>query len=309
MQAAPDAGDVRRLYAHGGIEVVPLSQAIGAEICGVDLTQEPGSATWTAIHRAWLDHSVLLFRDQRLSDADLVRFSRHFGDLDPSPRMGWPVDEEGTLPEIFVISNVVKHGRPIGYLGDGELDWHTDMSHAAIPSKASTLYALEIPADGSGCTGFMNMYLVLEALPETLRHQAEQHCMKHDATHTIEGVLRQGFRPEDAEDIVTAPGPVHPLVRTHGETGRQALYLGRQWNGSWRSGHVQGLSRQASEALQDMLWNIVRTEQFVWYHHWRVGDYLLWDNRCVMHRRQPVTPGMRRVMHRTQIRDTPSRQP
>ena len=115
--------------------------------------------------------------------------------------------------------------------------------------------------------------------------------MKHDATHTIEGVLRQGFRPEDGEDIVTAPGPVHPLVRTHRETGRQALYLGRQWNGSWRSGYVQGLSRQASEALQDTLWNIVRAEQFVWYHQWRVGDYLLWDNRCVMHRREPVHSG------------------
>jgi taurine dioxygenase len=304
MQVVLCAEDALRLYARGGIAVVPLSQTIGAEIRGVDLRQALDPATWTAIHRAWLDHSVLLFRDQQLSDAELVRFSRHFGPLDHGPRMGWQRDDEGTLPEIFVISNVVEHGRPIGYLGDGELDWHTDMSHAAIPSKASTLYALEIPADGSGRTGFMNMYQVLEALPDALRRQIADRCMKHDATHTIEGVLRQGFRPEDGEDIVTAPGPVHPLVRTHRETGRQALYLGRQWNGSWRSGYVLGLSRQASEALQDTLWNIVRAEQFVWYQQWRVGDYLLWDNRCVMHRREPFPPGMRRVMHRTQIRDT-----
>ena len=145
MQAAPYTEDAQRLYAHGRIEVVPVSQAIGADIRGVDLSQDLGATTWTAIHRAWLEHSVLLFRDQRLSDADLVRFSRHFGALDPSPRMGWRLAQEGTLPEIFIIANVVKDGQPIGYFGDAELDWHTDMSHAAIPSKANTLYALESP--------------------------------------------------------------------------------------------------------------------------------------------------------------------
>ena len=113
-----------------------------------------------------------------------------------------------------------------------------------------------------------------------------------------------GYRAEDFEEVEHAPGPIHPMVRTHPETGRKALYLGRQWNGSWRSGYIMGLSREASDRLQDQLWETVRKEQFVWYHQWRVGDFLMWDNRCVMHRREPFHAEMRRVMHRTQIRDT-----
>jgi len=128
--------------------------------------------------------------------------------------------------------------------------------------------------------------------------------MKHDPAHTIQGELRVGYRAAEFEDVAQASGPIHPMVRTHAETGCKALYLGRQWNGSWRSGYIMGLSRAESDALQDTLWNIVREEQFVWYHDWRVGDFLMWDNRCVMHRREPFTADMRRVMHRTQIRDS-----
>jgi taurine dioxygenase len=248
---------------------------------------------------------VILLRGQRLTDADLVRISRRFGDLDLGPRMARQADSADDMPpEIFVISNVVENGAPIGYLGSEELDWHTDMSHAELPPKASTLYALEIPPDGSGRTGFMNMYCVLEALPDELRQRLEGLQMKHDPAHTIQGEVRAGYRAADFQDVAQAPGPIHPIARRHPETGRHALYLGRQWNGAWRSGYVMGLSRTESDALQDALWNLVRDEQFVWYHDWRVGDYLMWDNRCVMHRREPFNADMRRVMHRTQIRDS-----
>ena len=219
--------------------------------------------------------------------------------------MAWQASSASeAFPEIYVVSNVVENGAPIGYLGSDELDWHTDMSHTEQPPKASSLYALEIPADGSGRTGFMNLYHVLDALPEALRQQIDGLQMKHDPAHTIQGDLREGYRAADFEDVIHAPGPIHPVVRTHPETGRQALYLGRQRNGPWRSGYIMGLSREASDDLQDQLWDIVRQEQFVWYHNWRVGDYLMWDNRCVMHRREPFNAHMRRVMHRTQIRDS-----
>lgn len=305
MQAFSLSGDATPLYQRGGIDVIPLSEALGAELIGVDLSQDFGGATFAAIHRAWLEYGVILIRDQQLTDADLVRISRRFGELDMGPRMAWQTrSEHERFPEIYVVSNVVENGHPIGYLGNQELDWHTDMSHTEIPPKASTLYALEIPADGSGRTGFMNLYRVLDALPSALRRQIEALWMKHDPAHTIQGELRVGYRAAEFEDVAQASGPIHPMVRTHAETGRRALYLGRQWNGSWRSGYILGLSRAESDALQDTLWNIVREEQFVWYHDWRVGDFLMWDNRCVMHRREPFTADMRRVMHRTQIRDS-----
>lgn len=285
-----------------GIGVIALSDAIGAEIRGVDLREDPGAATIEAIHRAWLDHGVVLFRDQHLSDDDLVRFSRRFGELDLGPRMAWQSADQA-FPEIFVISNVVENGNPIGFLGYQEADWHTDMSHTAMPPKGSTLYSLEVPADGSGRTGFMNMYRVYETLPGDLRPRLENLHMKHDPAHTLQGELREGYSAESFEDVEFAEGPVHPLVRTHPGTGRKALYLGRERNGVYRAARILGMARADSDRLLDELWAIVRQEQHAWYHTWRAGDYLMWDNRCVMHRREAFNADLRRVMHRTQIRD------
>jgi taurine dioxygenase len=285
-----------------GIGVFAISDAIGTEIRGVDLRDDLEAATIDAIHRAWLDHGVVLFRDQHLSDGDLVRFSRRFGELDLGPRMAWQsADQE--FPEIFIISNVVENGNPIGFLGYQEADWHTDMSHTAMPPKASTLYSLEIPADGSGRTGFMNMYKVYEALPGPLRSRLENLHMKHDPAHTLQGELREGYSAEFFEDVEFAEGPVHPLVRTHPETGKKALYLGRERNGAYRAARILEMTRAESDRLLDELWAIVRQEKYAWYHTWRAGDYLMWDNRCVMHRREAFSADLRRVMHRTQIRD------
>lgn len=285
-----------------GIGVFSMSNAIGAEIRGVDLRGELGAATIEAIHQTWLDHGVVLFRDQHLSDGDLVHFSRRFGELDFGPRMAWQAADQ-KYPEIFIISNVIENGHPIGFLGYQEADWHTDMSHTAMPPKASTLYSLEVPADGSGRTGFMNMYKVYDALPDRLRSRLENLHMRHDPAHTLQGELREGFTAESAEDAEIAEGPVHPLVRTHPETGRKALYLGRERNGVYQAARILGMERADSDQLLDQLWSIVRQEQFAWYHTWRAGDYLMWDNRCVMHRREAFSGDLRRVMHRTQIRD------
>lgn len=289
-------------YARAGIGVFPLSEAIGAEIRGVDLREPLDAVTVAAVHRAWLEHGVVLFRDQHLADADLVRFSRSFGDLDHGPTMARQAGGR-QFPEIFIISNVVENGHPIGFLGDGEADWHTDMSHTAVPPKASTLFSLEIPADGSGKTGFMNMYAVLAALPGDLRARIDGLRLKHDPAHTLQGELRDGYQPGSFDDIERSPGPIHPLVRTHPETGRKALYLGRERNGAHRAACVLGMSLRESDALLGELWALVRNETFAWYHRWRVGDYLMWDNRAVMHRREAFNGELRRVMHRTQIRD------
>jgi len=267
--------------------------ALGAEVLGVDLRHldEEGFA---AVRRAWLDNLVLLFRGQQLSDPDLIAFSRRFGDLDLAP-----VQETGRrfvegLPEIYVVSNVLKDGVAIGSLGYGEAVWHTDMSYLADPPMASMLYALEVPPQG-GNTGFINMYAIYEALPAELKRQIAYLRIKHDGTYNSGGYVRQGVVPSD--DPRASPGAFHPLVCTHPETGRRMLYLGRR-----RNAYIEGFALTQSEALLDTLWSYTERPEFIWHTVWQVGDLVLWDNRCTMHRRDPFDPAARRIMHRTQIK-------
>ena len=174
------------------------------------------------------------------------------------------------------------NGEPIGSLGDGEAVWHTDMSYLDVPPKASMLYALEVPPTG-GNTSFCTMYGVYEALPAALKERIAGLKIKHDGTYNSGGYVRQGVTPTDDPRI--SPGAVHPLVCTHPATGRRMLYLGRR-----RNAYLVGLELAESEALLDELWEFVDAPQFAWEHVWRVGDLVLWDNRCTMHRRDAFDP-------------------
>jgi taurine dioxygenase len=275
------------------VTVIPTGKALGAEIQGIDL-RTVDSNDFAGIYRAWLDHSVLLFRGQKLTDEDLIAFSERFGDLD------WaPVQESGRRfvdghPEIYVVSNVMENGAPIGSLGAGEATWHTDMSYLPDPPKASILYALEVPLSG-GNTYFNSMYRAYEFLPDAVKKRVEGKTLKHDATYNSGGYVRQGITAID--DPITSPGTYHPLVCTHPETKRRVLYLGRR-----RNAYIEGLSLQESESLLDELWSHANREELEWCNEWRVGDLVLWDNRCTMHRRDPFDATSRRVMHRTQIK-------
>ncbi|MEX1153130.1 TauD/TfdA dioxygenase family protein [Parvibaculum sp.] len=278
------------------IEVIPSGAALGAEIRGVDLSKPLTDDAFTAIQQAWYDHVVLLFRGQRLSDDDLIRFSRHFGELDIAPASATDMagSQEKSRPEIWIISNVLENGRPIGALGDKEAEWHTDMSYVPAPPMASVLYSLEIPSKG-GDTSFANMYKVLEALPADLRSALEGRICNHDASTTSVGELRAGA--DAVADVRTAPGAKHPAIRTHPATGGKALYLGRRLNG-----YLEGYSVEESEKLLDRLWALCAKPEFSWTHKWAVGDMLIWDNRCAIHRRDGFDGRERRVMHRTQIK-------
>jgi taurine dioxygenase len=273
--------------------VVPTGVGLGATVVGADL-RELSENRFNELHRAWLDHSVLLVRDQHLTDEELIAFSRRFGELD------WaPVQETGRrfvegMPELYIVSNVVENGEPIGSLGAGEAVWHTDMSYVEQPPKASALYALEIPPSG-GNTSFVNMYSVYDALPAALKDRIATLRVKHDGTYNSGGYVRQGVTPGD--DPRLAPGALHPLVYTHPETGRPSLYLGRR-----RNAYIEGLELAESEALLDELWAYVERPEFAWTHQWRPGDLVLWDNRCTMHRRDSFDPEARRILHRTQIK-------
>ena len=276
------------------LTIVPLTEAVGAEVSGVDL-RRLGDETFAAIKAAWDRHSVLLFRGQSLGDDDLLAFSRRFGELDPPPNQENGRMSPAGYPDVYVVSNIVDaQGEPIGALGAGEAVWHTDMSYVDWPPMMSMLFALEIPPTG-GNTWFCSMAAAYAALPDDLRAKLAGRRIKHDGTYNSGGYLRKGVTPTD--DPLKAPGALHPAVCAHPDTGVPALYLGRR-----RNSFVEGLSRAESDALLDALWAHLDQPRFAYEHRWRIGDLVMWDNRMTMHRRDPFDPNTRRLMHRTQIK-------
>jgi taurine dioxygenase len=276
------------------LTIKPVTPAVGAEISGVNLSRL-SDAEFTQIEHAWNRHGALLFRDQRISDDDLLAFSRRFGDLDPPPVQEHGRQSPEGYPDVYVVSNVLDaKGAPIGALGAGEAVWHTDMSYLPVPPDASMLYSLEVPPSG-GDTWVLGMQAAWTTLPDALKARVRGRRIKHDGTYNSGGFLRKGVTPSD--DPHTAPGAWHPAVLRHPVTGAPSLFLGRR-----RNSYVEGLSQSDSDALLDALWAHIDRPDLRYEHRWRVGDLLLWDNRSTMHRRDPFDNATRRVMHRTQIK-------
>jgi taurine dioxygenase len=276
------------------IIVIPTGAALGADVTGVDLMKPLDVAAFKAIEAAWHQHLVLRFRGQQLDDPGLLAFARRFGDLDQAPVHAMGDTDVDPYPEITVMSNIKVNGKPIGNLGHYEAEWHTDMSYNEKTPIGSLLYALEVPAEG-GDTGFSNMYAAFETLPPELKRAMLGKSCKHDSSRTSVGDLRKGFK--DVTDPREAPGTVHPIVRTHPATRRNALFLGRR-----RNAYIVGLPLAESEDLLNRLWAHASKPEFAWYQRWKVGDLVMWDNRCAMHRRDAFDPESRRLMHRTQIK-------
>lgn len=276
------------------MQVEKLAEALGAEIRGVDLSQPIAPQLFARIRAAWLEHMVLRFRGQQLTEGQLLAFSRNFGELDPpGPNpLGRPFLPDH--PEMNVISNIKEGGVPIGGLGDSEAIWHADMTYVERPPMAAILYAIEIPPAG-GDTYWANMVLAYATLPAALKRRVEGLEAVHDATYNSAGAMRNGYK--EVTDPRTAPGARHPLVRTHPETERRSLFLGRR-----RNSYIVGLELEESERLLDELWRHATQPKFTWRQQWRVGDVMVWDNRCTLHRRDAFDPGARRLLHRTQIR-------
>jgi taurine dioxygenase len=278
-----------------GIQVLPTGAALGADVSGLDLSGKIDDKIFRDIYKAWNDHLVLRFRGQRLDDNALVTFSRRFGELDMAPTPAPGERMVVTLPEVAVISNIVVGGKAVGSLGNSELVWHQDMSYNELPPKASLLYGIETPSAG-GETFFYNLYKAYATLPQALKSRIQELSCKHDATRNSSGQLRKGF--EERYSNAERPGAIHPLVVRHPETGRSSLYLGRRPN-AW----IVGLSDPDSDALLDELWVHVQQGPHLWAQEWRQGDLVIWDNRCTLHRRNQLDPSLRRLTHRTQVRD------
>ena len=281
------------------LAVVPTGAALGADIQGFDpahFTESDMAAVRQALH----DHLVIRFRGTNITDAEFERFGARFGTLKPSPDFtrSRPVYLQDA-PSVTIISNVTEDGKPIGEHGDGELNWHTDLAFTDEPSALTMLLARECPPTG-GNTHFANMYSAVDRLaPGTralLEHPGGRKAgltCKHQASHDAQGGARPGYKDIETTDVREMPGPIHPLLRTHPETGRKALFLGRRFGG-----YVPGLRLEKSEALLDELWSVAALPENAWAQEWQVGDLIIWDNRCTMHRRDSFTGLGRRRMHR-----------
>jgi len=278
------------------LEVVPSGAALGADIVNLDIGSA-GDDEIAAVRAAWLEHLVLRFRGQKFGDAEHLAFARRFGPLDISPGKRFAGESwKPEYPEMSRISNIKIGGKPTGSLGNSELVWHTDMSYLEEPPTGSLLHAYEVPESG-GDTKFLNMYDALDALPAELHQAIEGRQIKHDQTHNSSGALRKGLEGVEISDVTKIPGAVHPIIRTHPETGRKALYLGRR-----ARSYLVGLPVDESEEVLDALWDhATGNPAFQWAQQWQPDDLIMWDNRCAMHCRDRFDPNGRRLMHRTVI--------
>jgi taurine dioxygenase len=273
------------------LDVVPLTQHIGAEIRGIDLRDKPDDETIRAINAAWLDHLVIVFPGQNLSQDDLVRVTGYFGERGEHSRPAkyFPKGYSSLLPGIMLISNIRENGEPIGALPDGEMMFHHDMIHTEVPSKATLLYSVEIPSAG-GNTLFASGYAAYDTLDRKVRNALEGRLAMHRYNY---GSTQKG----DARGTVAFGECVHPVFRTHEETGRKAVYVNRLMTVG-----ILDMERTQSEPLLNALFDHAEKREFVYEHVWRMGDLLLWDNRCSSHARTDFPSTERRLMLRTTVK-------
>lgn len=275
------------------LQIRPLTRHIGAEIRGVDLKQRPDDETIARIYQSWLDHLVLVFPDQDLSQEDLLRVTGYFGEpghLD-RPAKYHPPGFSRVLPGIMLISNIRENGEPIGALPDGEMMFHHDMIHKEVPSKATLLYSVEIPSSG-GNTLFASGYAAYEMLDPAIRSKAEGRQALH---HYNYGSTQRG----DDRGVAAFNECMHPVFRTHEETGRKAVYVNRLMTVK-----IDGMDARESDTVLNAIFDHAEKPEFVYEHVWRKGDLLLWDNRCSSHARTDFPGHERRLMLRTTVRGT-----
>ena len=272
------------------LDIVPLTKYVGAEIRGIDLREEPDAATVRAIYQAWLDHLVLIFPQQQLSQEDLVRATGFFGAIGKvsRPPKYFPKGYSQLLPGIMMVSNIRENGEPIGVLPDGEMMFHHDMIHAEVPSKATLLYAVEIPANG-GNTLFASGYAAYDTLDPPIRQRLEGRMALHHYNYGT--TIRGGSMGTQAFAEC-----VHPVFRTQEDTGKKAIYVNRLMTVK-----VLDMPQDESDRLLDAVFDHAEKPEFVYEHGWRVGDLLLWDNRCSSHARTDFPSSERRLLLRTTV--------
>jgi len=275
------------------LEIRPLHDALGAEVLGLDLSAPLSDEDFGRIHQAHLDHHVLVFRDQRITPDQQVAFSRRFGVLQTHVLRDFALPG---CPDVLVVSNIRENGRPIG-LGDAGVFWHSDLSYKEKPSLGSLLHAQVLPAEG-GDTLFANQHTAHESLPKALKDLISPLFAEHTYVARYEELrARSPWRPKLTPQQLQEVKPVvHPVVRTHPETGRKALFVSEHF-----TTRIVGLPEDESRAVLDELFALSVRPEFVYRHRWQPRDMVFWDNRSVLHL-AAGTPGQhRRKLYRTTI--------
>ena len=275
---------------------------LGAEVKGLDLAEDMDEATFRAVEDAFNEHSVLVFRDQRLGEARQLAFSRRFGPLEVHVLDQY---NHPRHPEILIVSNVMEGDRHVGIYDAGRY-WHTDLSYMEVPSRGSMLYALEIPErDGKplGDTLFASTTAAYDALPEATKQRIEGLSAVYSLDHRHKRLVADG----DAEAVLSdthkakAPEVVHRIVQTHPVTGRKILYVNEG-----QTARILDLPEDEGQALLEELCAACTRPELVYRHNWRVGDVVLWDNLPTQHIAicDYALP-QRRYLHRTTLRGVP----
>lgn len=295
------------------IEVVPSGTPVGAEIRGLDLSKPVPDAVKERLVELWGEHLVLLFREQDLTDEDILATAELFGGQQVAGsrafflKAGYKAGESHRVAKhagISLVSNLDADGKPAKEtegVGSLEAFWHTDNSYVDVPPGGTLLWSEIVPVDGGGETSFNNQYQAYDELPDHLKQAIEGKHICHDNLRNTAGKLRPTAKePESREEIT---GPAHPIVRIHPLTGRKCLYLGRRYAGN--SSFIAEMPNAEGDALLEKLWAHATQEHLRWTHHWQPHDLILWDNRCTMHQRNPVDHTQARVMHRALIKGEP----
>jgi taurine dioxygenase len=274
------------------LDITPVQGRFVAEVAGVDLSKPVNDDCFAQIHRAFLQHSILVFRGQVLENEQHIAFSRRFGEIEIHTARHWLLPE---FPEILVLSNRGEKGtKPIV---NGGAYWHSDITYKAKPPLGSLLYALEVPPEG-GDTLFADMYAAYETLDDETKTQIENLKAIHRYGDRYQKMAKEDKDrpPLSAQQLAETPDVVHPMVRTHPETGRRALFV----NEGFTIG-VVGLPEIEGKALLGKLNAHAAQPAHVYRHRWHAGDLVMWDNRCTMHRATEYDPRYTRAMHRTTI--------
>jgi taurine dioxygenase len=274
-------------------EVNPFDAPLGAAIEGLDLARPIGDAAFARIHRAHLDHHVLVFRDQRITPSQQIAFSRRFGPLQIHVLRQFQLPSH---PEILIVSNIREEGKPVG-LGDAGQLWHSDLSYKERPSLGSMLHAQELPEEG-GDTLFANMHLAWDTLPPALKRVVDGRKAEHSyLANYAELQRRSPWRPNLTPAQIAEVAPVlHPVVRTHPETGRKALFVSEHF-----TTRIDGLPDDESRAVLAALFAHSVRPEHIYRHQWRPHDMVFWDNRSLMHLAAGCPEHHRRKLYRTTI--------
>ncbi|MBY0242204.1 MAG: TauD/TfdA family dioxygenase [Burkholderiaceae bacterium] len=274
-------------------ELQVFDAPLGAEVIGLDLSQPLSNTDFQRLHRAHLDHHVLVFRDQRITPAQQVAFSRRWGPLQIHVLRNFQLADH---PEVLVVSNILEHGQPIG-LGDAGHFWHSDLSYKEKPSLGSLLHAQELPEQG-GDTLFANMHLAYDTLPPALLRAVQGLRAEHSYLAQYEELrARNPYRPALTQAQIDEVRPVtHPVVRVHPETGRRALFVSEHF-----TTRIIGIPKDESCALLAELFEHSEKPEHIYRHRWQPHDMVFWDNRSLMHLAAGCPAHLRRKLYRTTI--------